>query len=165
MSIYQNNKKILGGITNIDSDKVKQIADAEISSLVPTIKKNMLICPDGKSPKEFALENSTYAQVIEFVQWTGTPHSDSIAQYVTYKFIRGTDANWGTLVAIIYEQSKRTIKYCYYNGYQTTDDLKWGDWVTLTGTKVVDVPKTTITWSDETYFKSNILERIPAFAC
>ena len=144
ISIYQNNKKILGGITNIEENKVKEIADAEISSLVPTIKKNMLICPNGKSPKEFAIENSSKSQVVEFVQWGGT-HSDSVAQYVTYKFIRGTDTNWGTLVAIINDTNyRRTIKYCGYDGYRE-DGAKWGDWINVNTTKVADVAETTIT--------------------
>lgn len=156
ISIYQNNKKILGGITNIEEDKVKQIADTEISSLVPTIKKNMLICPNDKSPKEFAIENSSKSQVVEFVQWGGT-HSDSVAQYVTYKFIRGTDLNWGTLVAIINDTNyRRTIKYCGYDGYRE-DGAKWGDWINVNTSKIPDVPKTKITWSDETYFKSNAI--------
>lgn len=144
ISIYQNNKKILGGITNIEENKVKEMIDSEINTLVPDIKKNMLICPNDKSPKEFALENSSKSQVVEFVQWGGT-HSDSVAQYVTYKFIRGTDPNWGTLVAIINDTNyRRTIKYCGYDGYRE-DGAKWGDWINVNTTKVADVAWTNLT--------------------
>ena len=105
--------------------------------------KNMLVCPNDKSPKEFALENCKNGQVVEFVQWGGT-HVDSISQYATYKMIRGTDSNWSVLVATIYDTDhRRTIKYCPYDGYRD-DANKWKNWQRVVTTTVADVPVTSL---------------------
>ena len=129
--------------------------DSEVPTALAVEKrvKNMLVCPNDKSPKEFALENCKNGQVVEFVQWGGT-HVDSISQYATYKMIRGSDSNWGVLVATIYDTDhRRTIKYCPYDGYRE-EALKWKTWQRVVTSKVEDVPKTTInlnTMSDITF--------------
>ena len=117
--------------------------DSEVPTALAVEKrvKNMLVCPNDKSPKEFALENCKNGQVVEFVQWGGT-HADSISQYATYKMIRGTDPNWSVLVATIYDTDhRRTIKYCPYDGYRD-DANKWKKWQRVVTTTVEDVPIT-----------------------
>ena len=136
-----------------DSDSItvtNSISSSSTDSEVPTALavekrvKNMLVCPNNKSPKEFALENCKAGQVVEFVQWGGT-HVDSISQYATYKMIRGTDANWSVLVATIYDTDhRRTIKYCPYDGYRE-DGNKWKKWQRVVTTTVEDVPWTNAT--------------------
>ena len=111
----------------------------------------MLVCPNDKSPKEFALENSTNGQTIEFVQWGGT-NSDSISQYATYKFTRGTDSNWGVLVATVYDTNyRRNIKYCGFDGYRA-EGSKWGEWQKVYATNIDNVDKTTLSFTDSTNY-------------
>ena len=136
-----------------DSDSVNitsTISSTSTNSEVPTALavekrvKNMLVCPNDKSPKEFALENCKNGQVVEFVQWGGS-HSDSVSAYATYRMIRGTDSNWGVLVATIYDTDhRRIIKYCPYDGYRD-DANKWKSWQRVVTTKVDDVPWTKAT--------------------
>lgn len=128
---------------------VTSISSSSTDDTVPSAKsvdsriKNMLVCPNDKSPKEFALENSTNGQTIEFVQWGGT-NSDSISQYATYKFTRGTDSNWGVLVATVYDTNyRRNIKYCGFDGYRA-EGSKWGEWQKVCTTSVADVGLTHI---------------------
>ena len=136
-----------------DSDSItvtNSISSSSTDSEVPTALavekriKNMLVCPNDKSPKEFALENCKAGQVVEFVQWGGS-HVDSVSAYATYRMIRGTDSNWGVLVATIYDtDNRRTIKYCPYDGYRE-DALKWKNWQRVVTTTVEDVPWTNAT--------------------
>ena len=133
------------------------ISSSSTNSEVPTALavekrvKNMLVCPNDKSPKEFALENCKNGQVVEFVQWGGS-HVDSVSAYATYRMIRGTDPNWSVLVATIYDTDhRRTIKYCPYDGYRD-DANKWKAWQRVVTTTVDDVPNTNITFSDETKY-------------
>ena len=120
--------------------------DSEVPTALAVEKrvKNMLVCPNDKSPKEFALENCKAGQVVEFVQWGGS-HVDSVGAYATYRMIRGTDSNWSVLVATIYDTDhRRTIKYCPYDGYRD-DANKWKKWQRVVTTTVDDVPWTNAT--------------------
>ena len=135
------------------ADITTTIDSASTDTKVPTAKavekriKNMLVCPNDKSPKEFALENCKSGQVVEFVQWGGS-HVDSVGVYATYRMIRGTDPNWAVLVATIYDTDyRRTIKYCPYDGYRE-DAIKWKKWQRVVTTTVEDVPLTSVTIPD-----------------
>ena len=93
--------------------------------------------------------------MVEFVEWGGS-HVDSVSAYATYKMIRGTDSNWGVLVATIYDTDhRRTIKYCPYDGYRD-DANKWKKWQRVVTTTVEDVPETTITWESTSIFSGEI---------
>ena len=120
--------------------------DSEVPTALAVEKriKNMLVCPNDKSPKEFALENCKNGQVVEFVQWGGS-HVDSVSAYATYRMIRGTDPNWSVLVATVYDTDhRRIIKYCPYDGYRD-DANKWKTWQRVVTTTVDDVPLTNAT--------------------
>ena len=144
--------------TDISNTIDSTSTDSEIptSKAVETRIKNMLICPNDKSPKEFAIENIKAGQTIEFVQWGGTS-SDSISKYATYKFTAGTDVNWGVLVATIHNTNYvRQIKYCGFDRYRE-EGAKWGKWQKVCTTTVADVAKTVISaFEDETYIKPNV---------
>lgn len=57
MSIYQGNKKVLGGVSNIEEDKVKEIVDSKIVQTIDTNSTNDTV-PSAKSVYDLVGSNN-----------------------------------------------------------------------------------------------------------
>lgn len=181
ISIYQNNKKILGGVSNIEEDKVKEIIDSErpitttinstsTDSEVPSAKsvytRTRGISIDESNINTYGTEILKYAvgkwiisKVTIAEQYSDLPIKtagimdiesindkanpwDSSYSYRLYTF---KTYNRGTYI--------RKLGSSNIAGTITIDT----GWQKVCTTTVEDVATTKLTWSDETYFKSDAI--------
>ena len=180
ISIYQNNKKILGGITNIEEDKVKEIIDSErpITTTINSSSTDTEI-PSAKSvydkynihDKSEAysniITNPLYVDVLNAdsrYNKDGIVSRDTAEDLTTFTF--PIDCSWGireifwkseyNLVNKITGMDLNNKPGTWINVLRgDASTHTWSGWQRLCTTSVADVSKIAITWSDITYFKSN----------
>ena len=157
MSIYQGNKKVLGGVSNIEENKVKEIIDSE-RPIKTFTNITQLGLSAGCSVEDIflALPNNSYFEC-------GT--ASGVDGYSTITNLPTTSTS--TLLTIRkYTQARFNIEVKISSGGDVEPNemyigqLKGNDgtglvWNKVCTTKVADVSKIAITWSDITYFKSN----------
>ena len=190
MSIYQGNNKLLGGITNIEENKIKEIIDNErpitttidssstdtqIPSAksvyklsknarvinIPTWKRNVTITFTNTSGAS-ALLLLQYGEYIPIVTAGGTAKIDPRTKVTTTP---GNNLTWATdetnklKITINNNASNITGSIIINNDPGAIVEFGTNNApqaiIVPNPNYVADVPKTNITWSDETYFKSN----------
>lgn len=169
ISIYQNNKKILGGITNIEENKVKEIIDSE-RPITTTINSSST---DTQIPSAKAVFNSTIGETIVSTDKYGNDmltYPCGLYRFGLDTVVRSminTPCNISGVLLVTSQQSDpernittdtkvyREYAYIDYNGNAYIRALRTGDtagvitvdsgWQKVCTTKVADVPSTVVT--------------------
>ena len=170
ISIYQNNKKILGGITNIEEDKVKEIIDSErpITTTINSTSTDDQI-PSAKSVYDkynIHDKSEAYSNIItnpllaDATNPNGIYNKDGIVSRDTTEnldtFKLPIDCSWGireifwkspgNLVSKITGMDLNNKPGTWINVLRgDASTYEWSGWYRLCTTKIADIPWTPLT--------------------